>query len=540
MNTRTSIQDAGEKLGGARKDADFVPVDPKTESQSPNVLEQLWPKPERWTELIPSIGARRAVMCMVIYENLAKTPQRHGHFGLSAAQWQDFYQTAITMICELLTGQGEPDSRTISRSYTEAMKAYGLKVSGSPEVAKACVYAAGKASRRTTKHPFGLTPIDDLRYKYLYLWGWGSDDRVTDKLSMGALELQDKITYERYWKSVKGAAGVWQYLDETKFQTEHEALTCTRTHLEKYLIELAQAQSKPRAAVPTWVRPFAPESDQRSGSANANASGKTEVDLIVTFGFRGVEFGNWVTQAQRQWFVDAVYDACQDLMQLLGMPSTFASLNGLLGLAYGSRGEGLSRAAAHFEPGRWVLHLTKDSGPGAIAHEFGHAWDCWMADQLWGQRRQLAEHGNKYPRGHLIEEYPAFMSEQRNWSWVKKSEMQAPFMDWRVRTERDSYEEKWRWVRDSETMDTRRKFYWSQDREMFARGFEVLVHDSLAVRGRHNSMLVFGVSEADGQAQKAKGNPFPYPLGAERVETCRLMAKIIRSFKTQFMTPPDS
>lgn len=79
-----------------------------------------------------------------------------------------------------------------------------------------------------------------------------------------------------------------------------------------------------------------------------------------------------------------------------------------------------------------------------------------------------------------------------------------------------------------------RKTYWSQPREMFARAFEVLVHDSLVMHDRHNNLLVYGVSEADGQAKKAKDEPFPYPLGPDREDVCRVMAKILRAFKTQF------
>lgn len=535
MSPRSKIQDAGEKLGGARKDAS-VTGDPQSPSTKANLLEQLWPKPARWVDLIADLGAQRAAMCMVVYENLANCPHVDGWLGLSAQQWRDFYNVAVRLIRELLTSSGDADYAAISKAYTARMTAHGLKVCGSDKMAKACVYAVGKAHRRTTNHPFSLTPINNLRVKYLPFWGWGTDDRVSDRLSMGALHLRSKETGENYWRAVKGAAGVWEYLESTTFETEQEALACTGGFVE---ILLSQDKTVPgRTKAPTWVRPFLPEDDIRAGFATSNADGKSEIDLLDTFGFRGIEFGNWVTQEQRQWFVNAAYDAFMDLTQLLGVHATFASLNGVLGLAYGSRGEGLSRAAAHFEPGRWVLHLTKESGPGAIAHEFGHAWDCWMADQLWGQRRRLTEKRNNYRRGALFEDYPEFMSEQRNWSGVQRSEMEAPFRDWRDRTHAHGGDAKWRWVRDSEVMDARRKYYWSQAREMFARGFEVLVLDSLGARGRHNDMLVFGVTEADGQSQKDKGEPFPYPLGAERAETCRLMAAILRTCKTQLLAKP--
>ena len=43
------------------------------------------------------------------------------------------------------------------------------------------------------------------------------------------------------------------------------------------------------------------------------------------------------------------------------------------GLAFGARGHG--KAAAHYEPGRRVVNLTKTQGAGCLAHEWFHAWD---------------------------------------------------------------------------------------------------------------------------------------------------------------------
>ena len=48
-----------------------------------------------------------------------------------------------------------------------------------------------------------------------------------------------------------------------------------------------------------------------------------------------------------------------------------------LALAFGSRGKG--RALAHYEPGRHVINLTKMSGAGCLAHEWGHALDRYLA-----------------------------------------------------------------------------------------------------------------------------------------------------------------
>lgn len=519
---KAPIRDAGEKLGGARKDAGRTSTDKTPDKSGSNLLEILWPKPENWSDLVPSLGARRAAMCMVVYENLATKPHSDGHFGLNAGQWDGFYRKAIGMIHDILCTPGPLKFKELSTLYAERMQAYAAQIGVEPKVAKICIYAAGKAHKRTTKHPFSLTPIDDLRAKYLHLWGWGTKPEISDKLSMGALELKDNATGQLYWRSVKGVAGIWQSLDEIKFATEREALVCTFGYVQKILAEQKSTEPKKKSTTPNWVRPFTSTTEMRSGFQTANASGKSERDLIETFGFRGIEFWNWVTQTQRQWFVDAIYDACMDLTQLMGMPTRFASLDGLLGLAYGSRGEGLSRTAAHFERGRWVLHLTKESGPGAFAHEFGHAWDCWMGDRFWRQRNPGVLNTNN-----------EFMSEYETFGFGNPCEIETQFSEWSRNTHRVYSDGKWRWVRESEVMDARRTAYWAKPCELFARAFEILVYDSLTLRGRQNQMLVHGVSEADGQAIKAKGGHFPYPLGAEREAACKLLAKILRAFKAE-------
>ncbi len=74
MSTKPKIEDAGEKLGGARKDM-ATPTGTAGEGvHQEALLELLWPKPERWTDLIPSLGPHRAALVMVTYENLAKKP----------------------------------------------------------------------------------------------------------------------------------------------------------------------------------------------------------------------------------------------------------------------------------------------------------------------------------------------------------------------------------------------------------------------------------------------------------------------------------
>lgn len=96
------------------------------------------------------------------------------------------------------------------------------------------------------------------------------------------------------------------------------------------------------------------------------------------FGFRGVEFGNWNNQAERQDVMNHAFDGLLDLADVLGVPPQALSLNGNLALAFGARGQGLSGARAHYEPSYGVINLTKMSGAGTLAHEWFHGFDHYL------------------------------------------------------------------------------------------------------------------------------------------------------------------
>lgn len=533
MGQKLKIDDAGQKLGGARKDTS-LPNGGREDGpgQSP-LLEELWPKPDKWTDLIPELGVSRAALAMVVYENLAKRPHRDGWLNISGEQWEQAYRFAIPVMREVLATPGKPELKEVINEFNQRMRSFEEIIGTPPRFADQWSYAIGSAGTRRNKHPLSFTPIDDLRWKYLPNWGWGTDSRVGNRLSMGALRLSYPKTGRVVWMSVKGTTGVWTYLEQTEFETEALALECTRKHVYT-MLDVEQKPDTVRKPAPNWIRPMVEHSEIRTGFESPNSIGKTETELIEVFGFRGVEFGNWVTQSERRRFVDAAYDAFQDLTQLLGMPTRFASLGGVLGLAYGSRGKGLTNHAAHFEVGNWVLHMTKEHGAGALAHEFAHALDCWIADQRWGQQRAELRKAPETVRPMPLEWFPAFASEVEDWMYVypnTASPLPVAYAAWYAQT---NFYSDWEWVKRSKAMDVGRKRYWGSACELFARGFEVLVCDSLLHRSRINDMLVYGVSEELGQAQTAKEQPFPYPMGAERKATCQHMANVVRAFKAEF------
>ncbi|SFI68587.1 hypothetical protein SAMN05216206_2744 [Pseudomonas guineae] len=123
-----------------------------------------------------------------------------------------------------------------------------------------------------------------------------------------------------------------------------------------------------------------PDSTLRQGAERRTGPVKDSA-FTEAFGFRGVEFGNWNNQEERQQLLDDAYDGLMDLAEVMGIPPRAISLNGDLALAFGARGQGLSGARAHYEPGKVVINLTKLNGAGSLAHEWFHALDHYFARQ---------------------------------------------------------------------------------------------------------------------------------------------------------------
>ena len=97
----------------------------------------------------------------------------------------------------------------------------------------------------------------------------------------------------------------------------------------------------------------------------------------------GVQFGHW--QDNRDVCLNEAYDALRDLAGFLNWPLERLCFNKTLGLAFGARGHG--GAAAHYELDHRCINLTKNAGPGCLAHEWAHGFD----HQLCGYDRMTSD-----------------------------------------------------------------------------------------------------------------------------------------------------
>lgn len=232
-----------------------------------------------------------------------------------------------------------------------------------------------------------------------------------------------------------------------------------------------------------------------------------------TFGFRGVEFGNWNSQAERQLSLNRAYDSLSDLAELLGIPQKAMSLNGELALAFGARGQGgLKAASAHYEPDRVVINLTKKAGAGTLAHEWAHALDNYFGKQSKGgflsENREAGD-----VRADLFSMYKDVIEIAQRRA--------ATELEMRESGAIETYKTNTDFLNSAKELDKSRKDpYWSTTREMFARVFEAYVGDKLRDRGIYNSYLVSG-----------ENNPHAYPLGDERVAINNALHKMQEEMK---------
>lgn len=183
-------------------------------------------------------------------------------------------------------------------------------------------------------------------------------------------------------------------------------------------------------------------------------------DFMNEFGFRGVQFGNWTNQDDRQMAVNQAFDSFHDLAKLLGVSPKALSLNGELGIAFGARGSG--NAAAHYEPGEVVINLTKMNGAGALAHEWWHALDNYFARQAGVRIGHVTEYRSIPMRDSLRRAFDVLVDK------VKASDYYG------------------RSVRCGK--------YWGDIKEVTARLFAEWVDQELKARGERNTFLSSGIN----------------------------------------------
>ena len=224
----------------------------------------------------------------------------------------------------------------------------------------------------------------------------------------------------------------------------------------------------------------------------------------AAFGFRGVEFGRATGQKERQTLLNRAFDALHDLADLLGVPTQALSLNGSLGLAFGSRGRG--NANAHFEPDSLVINLTRERGAGTLAHEWFHALDNYfsrMRGVRYGSMTKMKEGdaaGNV--RAEMVKAFNKLVMALNASPMAKRS----------------------RELDDS--LGTRR--YFTRPEERAARAFENYVIAKMQAQGIRNNYLAYVLPE-----YRSREGQYPYLLAEEAAPIEKAFDNLFAKVKTK-------
>ena len=254
---------------------------------------------------------------------------------------------------------------------------------------------------------------------------------------------------------------------------------------------------------------------ERQGKNWRQGSNITAKEFDETFGLRGVEFGNWVNQSERQHFVNKTYDSFMDLADVLGIDSKDVSLNGDLAFAFGARGSGGKKAAnAHYEPGKRVINLTKMRGKGTVAHEWFHALDNFLG-------KNKLEDSNVFSVSNFsTESYKNYKFRGSNDEFIQATKQ---LMD----TIKNSDYSKRSTKNDRGGSTT----YWGSPIEMSARAFESYIVNKLDDKKLQNDFLSRFRTINEWEKVNFDKDKYPYPTKEEIKQFEPLFDKYIEEAK---------
>lgn len=381
---KSVIGDAGEKIGGARKDRwkdrgmDLSDLDAMSESEGAElaIKANVW-KPD-YEAIAETSEPVTAAMVKVVYDQLAARPKDN------TPQGRRDYVTAM---------------QAARKAYTEAQSVDEVKNAGKVMKTAIGVYDADAAQVRAARKV--LFSVYKGRSDP-FVFGFNELQRakklVTDGFPGKSEPWKSRLAVRAY-DGVTNPSGITRLLE----WAEEAGTPITEDQVKAgYAVVMTKVGSKRLAVLPTAADAEAAAKTIYERDMKGKSDGKdlpdrpnldaikrenlparidrdvTPDDFIKAFGFRGVEFGLWSAQDERQRIINMAYDGLMDLAEIMRVPPRAMSLNGTMGMAFGARGSG--RALAHYEPGKLVINMTKIRGGGSLAHEWAHALDHYFGE----------------------------------------------------------------------------------------------------------------------------------------------------------------
>lgn len=400
----TKTEDFGEKIGGARKDtwqkrglltSDLTAMN-RRELQQHVKKENVWKRPD-FVKAIAEGGDRATLYIQnELYKSINATPyiRRSVATDTTSTAFQEAMEKYVTEIREVqklaegvkskedlskitkwliengyLNDTGSAYSRySWTKAYYNSPALYGSKIF---ETTRKLEKGFDSLSETALMEGFGVDKADKLPNGYTIkrinsFWDNAGTKYVIVKGGKhGSYASPYFTSYEEAFAYGK-----------EKFGTAETATTGTDGKKQRY--------------VPPQLKDV-----HRKGADYRKGKNAVGDDFLRDFGIKGGEFGNWLSETDRTTSLNYGYDAFCDLADALGIELTDISLNGTLSIGFGSRGKGLSGAAAHYEPARKVINLTKMNGAGSLAHEFWHAVEDYASGDT--HQHDMASDFSKMP-----------------------------------------------------------------------------------------------------------------------------------------------
>ncbi|OGV36161.1 MAG: hypothetical protein A2020_12210 [Lentisphaerae bacterium GWF2_45_14] len=502
------IEDFGEKIGGAKKDlwkSKFADAFNKDTRQVP--LSESFPEPDYNALLESGLSKKAVAFIHTIRDTIPSKPRRWG-LDKYAKGVEESRETARLII----EGKINDDSitETLHKLHKNSQGLYAL-------------YEAMGHDRSLKDYSIGMHYYELYNGIKQNVNKWAISDTNTHRDIIHADTAEDaiekfkkyldglsesgknkKIEFVIYSKSnEKGKYYISKktgsnYIDLKSFDNVEDAKKYRIDNYSDLVNLLEKSKYIPETRTDT--------NRERVGKDYRQGKDVTPEMFTSAFGFRGIEFGNWVAKTEeRQASLNRAFDALHDLADILGVATQALSLNGQLGLAFGARGAGgRNSAAAHYELDKVVINLTRKNGAGSLAHEWWHALDNYfprMRDK---------------PAGHLTTMPFALRNKDGSVNDSVRSEMINAFDDVMKAIYRSEMK-----TRSKRLDSTRTKEYWAKDVEMSARAFESYILNKIEGKEFSNDYLVNIVNEEAFQkdAEEHGGNSsYPYPLKAEQQE----------------------
>lgn len=426
------IQDFGEKIGGAKKDLwkergllvnDLLEMN-DAEKNKLIKKDNVWKKPDYQAMLDKGLS-KRVIYFIKTIRDATPTKPVLTIFDKSNEAIQEKQEGYITFVSQLrdyvmnISTEDEVLSfyNTFMQKYLiKKEKSYFVEVS---PTAFGCI--DNKLLKASQVHDFRFIDGDINKKQFLFT----DDEKVlsrfdisvfdnenvkfnTDYAGRNVIEIQNRFSKTFLYPSEEFSnPDMWK--DNTIFIYQHGRIIKNNLEsidqAEQYLLANYKEKINIKTSTKTRKKGFVPkqlEHISRTGDDYRNGKNITGEDMMKTFNFKGGEFGNWLSDNDRQQSLNYGYDALLDLSKALNISPTDISLGNHLSIAFGSRGSG--NALAHYEPDREVINLTKMKGAGSLAHEWGHALDDVMGKQL-GEKGFLTEnYGCSKPYSNIIKD----------------------------------------------------------------------------------------------------------------------------------------